>query len=88
MSLNNAQYVDSEVVDEASWPLKDALHKTCEYIKLFLASAVVICLVIIAFTGIANGWCILQTPPAVSFILLFGALILLAYVEALHYACK
>ena len=31
--------------------------------------------------------CVLETHPAVSFILLFLALILLAYVEALHYAC-
>jgi hypothetical protein len=44
-------------------------------------------LIIIYLIGIANRWCILQTTPVVTFILLSVALILLAYVEALHYAC-
>ena len=59
------------------------------YINTFyLLLAVVTLLVLVAFVGIANGWCILQVHPAVNFMLLFCALVLLAYVEALHYACK
>ena len=47
-----------------------------ERVKLVLASGVV---------GVANKYCILQLHPALNFILLAGAIVLLAYVEALHY---
>jgi len=58
-----------------------------EICKLIFGFCITMLLVLVAFTGIAMQWCVLQTPPFASFILLFLALILLAYVEALHYAC-
>lgn len=57
-----------------------------EYLKLFIASLVVTALVLVVFAGVSLEYCILQLPPIVNFILLFGALTLLAYVEALHYS--
>lgn len=60
----------------------------CEYIKLFVATCVVFLLVAVACVGIGNRWCILDIHPAGGFIVLLMALTLLAYCEALHYACK
>ena len=42
-------------------------------------------LIVVVFVGVAQGYCVLQIPPIVNFILLFLALTLLAYCEALHY---
>ncbi len=47
---------------------------------------VVILLVIVVFVGVAKGYCVLQIPAIANFILLFLALLLLAYCEALHYS--
>jgi len=57
-----------------------------EYVKLFIASGVVTVLVLVVFAGIALEYAILELPPIANFILLFFALTLLAYVEALHYS--
>jgi len=57
-----------------------------ENVKLFLAFCVVTILILVVFTGVALQYCILQIHPAALFILLFLALTLLAYVEALHYS--
>ena len=56
-------------------------------IKMAIACVVVTLLLIVVAIGIGNRYCILQLHPAINFILLFFALTLLAYVEALHYAC-
>jgi hypothetical protein len=58
----------------------------CEKIKLVVASAIVFLLILIVFIGVSKSYCVLQIHPAINFILLFCALTLLAYCEALHYA--
>ena len=58
----------------------------CEKIKLVLGACIVNLLVVVVFVGVAKGYCVLQIPAIVNFILLFLALTLLAYCEALHYA--
>lgn len=57
-----------------------------EYLKLFIASCAVTILIIVVFTGVSLQYCVLQVHPVVLFLLLFLALTLLAYVEALHYS--
>lgn len=57
----------------------------CEYARLIGCSAVVTVLLIVDFYSISMRYCILQLHPAANFVLLFFALTLLAYVEALHY---
>jgi hypothetical protein len=58
----------------------------CEKVKLVIAACVVNLLVVVVFVGVAKGYCVLQIPAIVNFVLLFLALLLLAYCEALHYA--
>lgn len=58
----------------------------CEKVKLVIATCVVNLLVVVVFVGVAKGYCVLEIPAIVNFILLFLALVLLAYCEALHYA--
>lgn len=60
---------------------------TCEKAKLVLGSAAVFLLILVVFVGVSLSYCILQVFPLVNFLLLFASLLLLAYVEALHYAC-
>lgn len=57
-----------------------------EYSKLIIFSLFVILMVLVCFTGVGLHYSVLQAPVPVNFILLIGALILLAYLEALHYA--
>lgn len=61
--------------------------KGCENLKLVIASIFVFLLILVAFIGISLSYCVLQVFPLVNFIILFICLTLLAYVEALHYAC-
>lgn len=70
--------------EEHNTEMKFTLLEIC---KLIFGFFITMLLVLVAFTGIAMQWCVLETPPAASFVLLFFALTLLAYVEALHYAC-
>lgn len=58
----------------------------CEKIKLFISTIVVNALVAMVFVGVAKGYCVLRILPIFNFLLLFAALTLLAYCEALHYA--
>jgi hypothetical protein len=58
----------------------------CERAKLVLSSMAVTTLMIVVVVGVYNVYSILQLHPAANFILLFLALTLLAYCEALHYA--
>ena len=58
----------------------------CEKIKLVVSTCVVNLLVVVVFVGVAKGYCVLEIPPIVNFLLLFLALVLLAYCEAIHYA--
>lgn len=68
-------------------PLTDFCRSfICEKIKLVIATCVVNLLVVVVFVGVAKGYCVLEIPAIVNFILLFLALTLLAYCEALHYA--
>ena len=57
----------------------------CENVKLVIATCVVLLLVLVVFIGVANSYCVLEIHPAANFVLLFMALLLLAYCEALHY---
>jgi hypothetical protein len=43
-------------------------------------------LILVVFACVALGYSVLQAFPAINFVLMFGCLILLAYVEALHYS--
>jgi hypothetical protein len=58
----------------------------CEKIKLVVSTIVVNLLVVVVFVGVANDYNALKIPAIANFILLFIALTLLAYCEALHYA--
>jgi len=58
----------------------------CENIKLVVCTGVVGVLIAVDFIGIANGYCVLKLHPAINFVLLFSALLLLAWCESLHYA--
>lgn len=66
----------------------DACCRTsfCEYFKLAVCSVAVAFLVIVAIISISRGYALLPLHPAGVFILLFFALVLLAYLESLHYA--
>jgi len=57
----------------------------CERLKLVIASGVVITLILVIFIGVSLGWCVLKVNPGVNFILMFCALLLLAYLESLHF---
>ena len=57
----------------------------CEKIKLVCGSGVVFLLILVVFIGIVKGYCVLKIHVAANFVLLFMALLLLAYCEALHY---
>lgn len=59
----------------------------CENVKLVVSSAVVFLLLLVVFVGIGLVYCVLKLHPAANFFILFFCTILLAYVEALHYAC-
>ena len=59
----------------------------CENIRLVVSTIVVYLLCAVVFAGVALGYSVLPAPPAVNFVLMFGCLIMLAYVEMLHYAC-
>lgn len=72
--------------------IEDALEKTCrssscENLKLVLGSIAVFLLVLVVIVAVSLSYAVLPLPPAANFVLLIFALILLAYVEALHYAC-
>jgi len=54
-------------------------------LKTFLASCACMLLVLMVFVGVSLNYCVLQIEPIANFILLFAALTLLAYCEALHY---
>ena len=58
----------------------------CERVKLILASIAVFLLILVVFVGVSLTYSILKIFPLANFALMFGCLILLAYVEALHYA--
>lgn len=58
----------------------------CERIKLVIASIAVTLLLIVIFVGVALHYSVLALNPIGNFILMFFCLLLLAYVEALHYA--
>lgn len=59
----------------------------CEGAKLVIGSAAVFLLILVAFVGVALTYCVLKIFPLANFALLFIALVLLAYIEALHYGC-
>jgi hypothetical protein len=58
----------------------------CERIKLVLASVAVFLLVLVIFVGIAFQYNVLKINPAANYVIMFGCLLLLAYLESLHYA--
>lgn len=59
----------------------------CERLKLVIASLAVTLLVLVIIVGIAFQYAVLKINPAANFIIMIGCLVLLAYLESLHYAC-
>lgn len=59
----------------------------CEDAKFVLGSIAVFLLILMVFVGVSFTYCVLKLHPAFNFIILFVCVVLLAYVEALHYAC-
>jgi hypothetical protein len=57
-----------------------------EWFLYALFTLVVSASILVVGYGIASGYAVLQAPPAVLYILLLLTLILLGYVEALHYS--
>ena len=78
----------TEVNETKRWTPATDFCRTfwCEKIKLVISTIVVNLLVTVVFVGVAKGYCVLKIPPIANFILLFAALTLLAYCEALHFA--
>eukprot|EP01038_Epipyxis_sp_PR26KG_P004094 gene4094-5842_t len=66
---------------------KSTAANICEYIKLVVSTLVVSALLLVIVIGVSLSWCVLQIHPAANFVLMFLCLTLLAYVEALHFAC-
>lgn len=58
----------------------------CETLKLFLGTCAVTLLILVVIIGVALEYSVLQINPAGNFVLLAVGLLLLAYVESLHYA--
>jgi uncharacterized membrane protein (Fun14 family) len=58
----------------------------CEKVKLFTGTAAVSLLILVIIVGVILKYAVLQLHPAINFVLLFFGLMLLAYVESLHYA--
>ena len=56
-------------------------------LKYFCCTIVVHLLILVVFIGIAKQYCTLQVPPIAGFIIMFFCLILIAYMEGLHYGC-
>lgn len=72
--------------------IEDGLEKvcrspSCEILKLIIGSIAVFLLVLVVLVGVALSYSVLTFPPAANFILLLFAIVLLAYLEALHFAC-
>jgi hypothetical protein len=61
--------------------------RVCENFKLVISSAVVFLLILVVIVGISLTYCVLKLFPVVNFVILLACIALLAYVEALHYAC-
>lgn len=59
----------------------------CENTRLVISSIAVSLLLLVVFVGVSLSYCVLKLHPAANFLILFVCLVLLAYVEALHYAC-
>lgn len=59
----------------------------CENVKLVLGSIAVFLLILVVFVGVSLTYCVLKLFPAINFLILIVCVVLLAYVEALHYAC-
>lgn len=59
----------------------------CEDAKLVLGSIAVLLLLLMVFVGVSLTCCVLKLHPAFNFLILFICMVLLAYLEALHYAC-
>lgn len=59
----------------------------CENIKLVLVSIFVTLMIAVIITCVTLGYSVLKVFPLVNFLLIVLCLVLLAYVEALHYAC-
>ena len=57
----------------------------CEKIKLVISTCVVTVLILVIIVGVSLEYSVLEINPAGNFVLLLFGLILLAYVEALHY---
>lgn len=58
----------------------------CELVKLVISSITISLLILVVFVGVSSRYSILSINPIINFVLLFFSLLLLAYVEALHYA--
>lgn len=59
----------------------------CEDAKLVLGSVAVFLLLLMVIVGVSLTYCILKLHPTLNFLILVVCIVLLAYLEALHYAC-
>ena len=55
------------------------------YVRLVLSTIVITAVIVYGFTCIALEYSVIQIHPAANFVLLFVALIMVAYLEGLHY---
>lgn len=79
---------DRNEVSSEKQPFELNARNLCEALRLVCGTVVVTLLMIVLCIGVANRWCVLQLHPALLFAILFLCVILLAYVEALHYGCE
>lgn len=70
----------------SDWLPSDPFRRTIEIIKYTWSTCLVLFSLCVIFYSVSQRYCILQAHPAALFIILFAATLLLAYVEALHYA--
>lgn len=66
-------------------PVKEPAYTITGYIRLVLSTIVITAIIAYGFTCIAYGYSVIQIHPAANFVILFVALIMVAFLEGLHY---
>lgn len=72
--------------ERSNWLPENPYLRAIEIVKYAWSTGLVLFSLCVIFYSVSKRYCILQTHPAILFIILFAATLLLAYVEALHYA--
>ena len=73
-------------VDANSTELPYEHHPFVEYLKFTWSCCIVIFAIVVICAGISSNYSVLSYRPEVLFVILLLSLLLLAYVEGLHYA--